>query len=235
MLRKFANWVHLKERALHHTHGNDITDPVARQKSWRHYLWLDHGVLRYWWKNFAKVTDGVYRSNHPHHTRLAGFKDAGVTTILNLRGAFEKAPYLFEVESCAQLDLTLVSVPLGAREFPYREKLLMLLDAMDIVEKPVVMHCKSGADRTGLAAAMYLLRDKDADLDAVRAQLSFKFLHIRKSDTGRLDYFLDRYIADRIKTEIALRDWIETMYDRDAMIAAYDSAKAAETFWQGWR
>jgi protein tyrosine/serine phosphatase len=234
MLGKLALWVHEKERALHRSYGNDISTPSARKQSWRHYLWLDHGILRYWWKNFAEIAPGVYRSNHPHHARFVQFKEMGIKAVLNLRGAVQKSPYLFEADSCEALGLTLIDVPLGAREFPQRERLILLLDTFETIEKPFVMHCKSGADRTGLAGALYLLIYTDADDDAVRKQLSFKYIHIRKSATGCLDFLLEAYLKRRDETGISLRDWVIAEYDRDALIADYDAKKATEKFWQGW-
>jgi protein tyrosine/serine phosphatase len=234
MLGKFANWVHQKERGLHQSYGNNITDPEERKRSWKHYLWLDHGILRFWWKNVAEIAPDVFRSNHPHHARFVGFKETGVKTVLNLRAPVKKSPYLFEVESCEQLDLNLVTVPMSARIFPTQEKLIELLDTFETIEKPFVMHCKSGADRTGLASVLYLLTYGNATDAELRKHLSFTYIHIRKTDTGRLDFLLETYLARRDETGIALRDWVETEYDIDVMNQCYDAKKANERFWQGW-
>ncbi len=234
MLRKFANWVHHKERSLHRATGNDISTPETRKAAWRHYLWLDHGVLRFWWKNEAEIAPGVFRSNHPHHARLERFKAKGVRTVLSLRGKTEKSPYLFEAESCKTLGLDLVFAPLGAREFATRARFIAVLDAFETIPKPFVMHCKSGADRTGLASAMYLLTYCDATDEEARAQLTFRYLHIRKSATGRLDFLLENYLKQRATTGLDLRTWITDVYDPDALAKAYGAQKATQRFWRGW-
>ena len=41
------------------------------------------------------------------------------------------------------------------------------------------MHCKSGADRAGLAAALYLIFKKDYSLEEASRELNFKHLHIK--------------------------------------------------------
>ncbi|MDB6454459.1 tyrosine-protein phosphatase [Falsirhodobacter sp. 20TX0035] len=43
--------------------------------------------------------------------------------------------------------------------------------------KPVLIHCMSGADRTGLASAL-LLANLNHDEDAAERQISFRYGHI---------------------------------------------------------
>ena len=234
MLRRLATWLDQKERSYRNSFGRDIVDPAERKRSLRHYNWLDHGILRYRWHNFAEVAPGVYRSNHPHHARFAAYADMGIKAVLNLRGESQQSHYLFEVESCEALGLQLVTVHLGARNAPLQHRLVALLDAFDTLPRPFMMHCKSGADRTGLTSAFYLLHAHDATDAEARAQLSFKYLHIRKTRTGILDFVLDTYLAARAATGISLRDWVETGYDKDKVTAAYQAKKARERFWQGW-
>ena len=234
MLRRLYTWLNEKERQYRNSFGDNITDPVERARSYRHYNWIDHGILRHRWRNFAEVAPGVYRSNHPHHERFVDYAGMGIKSVLNLRGAIKQSFYLFEQESCAQLGLELVTVHMGARHAPNKHTLIDLLDTFETLPKPFMMHCKSGADRTGLASAFYLLEYTDATDAEVRAQLSFTYLHIRKSSTGILDHVLEAYLTARDEAGIALRTWIETQYDKEAMTASYAAKKANERFWQGW-
>ncbi|MEL6572140.1 MAG: tyrosine-protein phosphatase [Pseudomonadota bacterium] len=235
MLRKMVQWLDQKERSYRYSFGRDIVDPAERKRSLRHYHWMDHGILRYRWHNFAVVAPGVYRSNHPHHDRFAAYAEMGVKAVLNLRGKSEQSHYLFEVESCKTLGLDLVTVHLGARNVPLQHRLVALLDAFESLPRPFMMHCKSGADRTGLASAFYLLHFDNASDDVARAQLSFRHLHIRKTKTGILDYVLETYLAARRESGIALRDWVETGYDEKVVAVGYKAKKAKEPFWRGWR
>lgn len=235
MLRKLTTWLDQKERRFRNSFGRDITDPVERARSYKHYDWMDHGILRRRWHNFEAVAPGVYRSNHPHHERFAAYAEMGIKSVLNLRGVSDQSHYLFEAESCAQLGLELVTVHLGARNAPEQHRLVALLDAFETLPKPFMMHCKSGADRTGLAAAFYLLHYTDATDAEARQQLSFKYLHIRKSSTGILDHVLETYLAARDATGVDLRAWVETGYDKPAVVASYKAKKERERFWQGWR
>ena len=235
MFRKLQQMLERKEQAFRNSFGHDIDDPVERRRSEWHLDWLDHGILRRRWHNFAQVAPGVYRSNHPNHKRFAAYADLGIKTVLNLRGQAKQPHYLFEVESCERLGLTLVNVQMAARRAPERRELLDLLDAFATMERPFLMHCKSGADRTGLAAAIYLMIYEGADIATARRQLSFRFVHIRRTSTGILDHFLDVYAARAAQSPITIDAWIRDEYDRDALTRSFADKQAALWFWQGWR
>lgn len=235
MIRKFIKALDRKERDLRKSFGQDITDPKERKRSMWHFNWLDHGVLRILWHNFDEVAPGVYRSNHPNHKRFAAYAAMGIKSVLNLRGKAQQPHYLFEVESCAALGLTLVDSQMAARRAPKLRELVQLLHAFETIEKPFLMHCKSGADRTGLAAALYLMLYEDASLDEARAQLSFRYVHIRRTETGILDHFLDVYEARLAEGPITIDDWIKTEYDPEALTASFAAKQAALKPWQGWR
>ena len=194
-------------------------------RDWLVYLFKDHAILRYPWSNFYPVAPGVWRSNHPTHARLARFKAMGIKTILNLRGA-PNAGYAFEAASCAALGLDLVTVKLYARAPNGRAALLELLDAFKTIERPFVMHCKSGADRAGLASALYLMAEEGATVAEARKMLSLRYLHIKQSKTGVLDHILDLFEQRQAKGPIDIRTWIETEFDEEEVRASYRASKA---------
>jgi protein tyrosine phosphatase (PTP) superfamily phosphohydrolase (DUF442 family) len=234
-LGKIISALKKKERDFRTSFGDDITDPVERKKSMRHFNWLDHGILRKYWHNFGKVAPGVYRANHPDHARFKAYAAQGITTVLNLRGAAKQSHYLFEAEACTALGLTLVDIAMSARKAPPIKALRKLLTSFETMEKPFLMHCKSGADRTGLAAAIYLMVIEDEPLEVARRQLSFRFLHIRRTSTGILDHFLDTYGARNATSPIPIEHWIKTEYDPEALTQSFAAKQAALRLWQGWR
>jgi hypothetical protein len=203
--------------------ATDLSDPVQRRRAWLTYLLLDHAILRYPWTNLSKVAPGVWRSNHPTDARFAQYKKMGIRSILNLRGTAPNPPLLFEQESCAKHGLTLVSVGLYARKAPSKGHVLTLLETFRTIEHPFLMHCKSGADRAGFAAALYLLSVKGATLAEARKQLSWRFLHFRWSKTGILDHVLDLYEAKLATGPITIEDWFRKYYDADAAMASFRS------------
>ncbi len=235
MIRQILQNLANKEKALRQSFGHDIVDPEERKRSEWHVNWLDHGVLRKRWHNFAEFAPGAYRSNHPNHKRFEVYADMGIKTVLNLRGVAKQPHYLFEVESCEKLGMTLVTAHMAARSAPRVERLVHLIECFEAIDRPFLIHCKSGADRTGLAAAIYLMMFEGKSLDEARKQLSFKFLHIRRTKTGILDHFLDVYAERIAQSPIAIDEWIKTEYDPKALTESFAEKQANLKFWQGWR
>lgn len=201
-------------------YGTDISSPRARRAAWWHFVLMDHAFLRGWWTNLDEVAPGVWRSNQPSPSRFRQYHDRlGIKTVLNLRGTPRQGFYLFEVEACRDLGLTLHDIALSARRAPPKEVLLDLLDLLHRLEKPVLIHCKSGADRTGLVAALYLLEVEHRPLDEAKRQLSFRYLHLKSTATGVLDHFLTLYEAEAAGRSI--RDWIAQDYDPDRLTASF--------------
>lgn len=235
MIRKIYRALDRKEREFRESFGHDITDPKERKRSYWHVRWLDHGILRTFWHNFEQVADGVYRSNHPDHKRFTAYAGMGIKTILNLRGVAQQPHYLFEEESCAQLGLTLITVQMSARQAPKAKQLIKVIKAFETMERPFLVHCKSGADRTGLVAALYLMVQEGRPVSEARKQLSFRYLHIRRTSTGILDHFFDVYEARNAKDPIDIVEWIKAEYDSNALTESFAKKQAALRFWQGWR
>lgn len=234
-MKRLVQHLEGKERALRGSFDGDLSTPAKRRRAQRLATWVDHGILRALWHNFSTVAPGVYRSNHPDHKRLAAYRARGIKTILNLRGALHEAPNVLEAESCRQLGLTLVTVSLSARQAPKRDKLLQLVTAFETLEKPVLIHCKSGADRTGLVSVLYLMIHCGEPVETAMRQLSLRYLHIRRSATGILDHFFDVYAARNARSPIDIVDWIRDEYDRDALITSFAAKQASLKWWQGWR
>ena len=59
-----------------------------------------------------------------------------------------------------------------------------------------MMHCKSGADRAGIASCLYLIYKQNMMFYATK-QLSFKYLHIKYAKTGILDYLFETAIKKK--------------------------------------
>ncbi|MFY9240636.1 MAG: tyrosine-protein phosphatase [Roseovarius sp.] len=210
------------ERDLRQSYNTDLSTPENRRRAEIYNLWFDHAVLRKFWTNHYPVAEGVWRSNQPTHARFERLKASGFRSILNLRGAGGAAHYLVEEESCAKLGLTLVNVTLHARFAAPRSDIAALLKAFREIERPFVMHCKSGADRAGFASAIYLMVMEGRSVAEARRMLSLKYMHIRQSKTGVLGYILDLYEARQAETGIGFEDWVMTEYDNMAVQTAFE-------------
>ncbi|ARC88687.1 tyrosine-protein phosphatase [Rhodovulum sp. MB263] len=215
------------ERRMTERHGTDLSVPGARRAALWHFHLMDHGLLRILWTNLVEIAPGVWRSNQPSPARLRRYRDMGIRTVISLRGSERPhSHWLLEEEACAALGLRLEAVTLKARRLVPRETLLMLLDLFDRAERPMVMHCKSGSDRAGLAAALYLIHAGGTPVAEARRMLSWRFLHNRRSKAGVLDLVLDRYEADTARSPMTLRDWISTRYDPDAIKSDFKAGRS---------
>ncbi|MEM7074412.1 MAG: tyrosine-protein phosphatase [Pseudomonadota bacterium] len=217
LFKRIADW----ERRVRAYYNADLSTPESRRRVNIYNLWFDHAVLRILWTNFYEIAPGVYRSNHPTHARFERMKKMGIRAVLNLRGSFGAAHYLVEEESCKALGLDLISINLQARHAPPAEEVLAMIQAFRDIKKPFVMHCKSGADRAGFAAALYLLVIEGRPMAEARKMLSPKYLHFRFSKTGVLDHILDVYEARTARDPIGFEDWMRTEYEFVAMQADY--------------
>lgn len=217
LLKRLTAW----ERDLRQSYNTDLSTPENRRRARIYNLWFDHAILRSVWTNFWPVAPGVYRSNQPTHARFVKLKAMGIRTILNLRGAAGAAHYLVEEESCAALGLRLVNVTLHARFAAPREDIQAVIRAFREIERPFVMHCKSGADRAGFAAAIYLMVIEGRPVSEARRMLGLKYIHLKWSRTGVLDYILDLYETRNARDPISFEDWVATEYDNEAVQAEY--------------
>lgn len=195
-----------------------LSDPRGRRRARLHAEFVDHGLLRHAWTNMAQLAPGVWRSNHPGARRLRLARDAGILTVVSLRGSAPTPQALLEAEACAALGLRFVTVALRARLAPRREDVLQIFEVFRTAERPLLMHCKSGADRAGFASALFLLHE-GRPLAEARRQLSLRFLHVRASRTGILDHILDLYAPH--EGALGIEEWIRTRYDADAAQAGF--------------
>jgi len=220
-MRGIIDRVRRWERDFHASFDGEIVSEADRRRSLRYIAWIDHGILRALWHNFHEVAPGVFRSNQPDHTRLERYAGLGIRTVLTFRGAATKPFHRLENESCEDLGQQLTVISMASREAPKREAVIALLDFFDVTQAPFLMHCKSGADRTSLASAIYLLHVKGASIGEARKQMSPRYLHLRWSRTGVLDRLLDLYEARLAAGEIPFREWVETEYDPDVVTRSF--------------
>lgn len=211
-MRLFSALRNFEKRVRAH-YDVDMSTPENRRKNQIYRRYFDHEILRGIWTNFYEIAPGAFRSNHPTRARLAKMKAAGINDIVNLRGTPPSGHYWAEKQWCDELGLRMHNVSLNARALVPRETILKLIKIFRTVDRPFVMHCKSGADRAGLASAIYLMVIEQQPVAQAKKMLSPKYFHIRNKRVGILDYMLECYEADTAKNPIDFDTWVETVYD----------------------
>lgn len=185
-------------------------------------LWSDHGIFRYWFNTRAQVAAGVYRSSHPLPSQLRAARRAGIRTIISLRQPCPQiASNLLSWAACERYGLRQLHFAFNSRRAPRREEVLGFEALLDQVEYPILLHCKSGADRAGLASALYLLLRTSLPLDQALQQLSWRFGHIRQADAGILDHFFEAYREHHRRHATPFREWVREHYDPKALTCSF--------------
>lgn len=131
--------------------------------------------------NFHTVVPGaLYRSAQPDPARLAqAAQDLHLRAVLNLRGAAPGADwYEAERRAAVALGLRLIDFAMSDHEILSPARRADLVRLMAGAPKPLLLHCKAGADRTGLASALYLARLAHRPLEEAEGQLSLAYGHI---------------------------------------------------------
>ena len=102
--------------------------------------------------NFHTVVPGqVYRSSRMSPATLtATLEQHGIKSVLSLIG-----PSLAESNAVHQAGGTYFDISLSDRHEVTDAKMEQILAVLRAAPKPVLIHCKAGADRTGLAVALY--------------------------------------------------------------------------------
>ena len=191
--------------------------PGARRRAWRDSLLNDHAIFRTVWDNFAEVVPGkLYRSNHPTPARLKRYVDRyNIKTLINLRGHRRCGSDALSREAARKLGLTHIDMAFESRGAPHKDRILRFAEIYQNLEAPALMHCKSGADRAGLAAGLAILLEGGTANDALK-QLSLRYGHFPRSRTGILDAFFLHYKSEA-EGSLSFLDWLKNDYDETVL------------------
>lgn len=209
-----------------------LNSRAGRLRAWLHFYFKDHQLLRVYWWNLIQIAPGFWRSNQPSPGRLARYKDMGIRTVVSLRGKMPHSFNLFEAEACTELGLEFHHLPgVTARELRPAKTILRVVDDIAKLPRPLVFHCKSGADRTGFIAAIVLILIEGVPVAEAAEQLAAKHIHFKRSKSGVLDHVFRVYLKDVAPTGLGFREWLETGYDPQAIEADFKEWRAGAGRW----
>lgn len=203
------------------SYQGDPASARGRAAAWFDSLFVDHAVLRLAWDNVAEVIPGkLYRGNHPTPARLARLKRKfGLVTLINLRGHRQCGSDALSRTAAAKLGMTHIDMAFESRGAPHRDRILRFADIYRTLQTPALMHCKSGADRAGLASALAIIFEGGTTAQALR-HLSLRYGHFKRSKTGILDAFFVLY-AEQAEGRLPFLDWVRDEYDEDRLRASF--------------
>jgi len=160
---------------------------------------------------YRESMPGVWRSPYPRETQLLHrIEQDEIRTVVCLRGGrTARQTERATVNSGA----VYLCVPFSAKRLPQPEVLSRLWQIADQAERPIMVHCRAGVDRTGLALALIALHDT-GDLEAARRQLDFiPYGHLKAFGTEKMDEVLDLY--EPYQETLDFPTWVERVYAND--------------------
>jgi len=159
-------------------------------------------------ENVHTVVPGtVYRSAQLSSERLGELiAQRHIRTVLNLRGPSPNEPwYRDERAATARAGAEHRDFELSStREVPPAQA-DQLLQLMREAPKPLLIHCWGGADRTGLASALYLYAIEGQPPPEAAAALSIRYHHLWFTSASAMDRSFQRFVAARAAPQAASR------------------------------
>ena len=161
---------------------------------------------------FREVGPGVYRSGQTGEDRFARrIEQHDIRTVLCLRqpdadlgttAASQRAALGTGAAWC--------NIPFSATRAPTPQTLLALWRVAAEAARPLLIHCRAGVDRTGLASALVVLHDT-GDLARARAQLTLlPHGHVGAWGTEKMGEVLDQYEPHH--GTLSFPEWVATVY-----------------------
>lgn len=149
-------------------------------------------------RNLHEVVPGViYRSAQPSGARLSEWiEELSLRTVLNLRGKKsqdDRRWLLDEIAAVERAGIDHVSIRMSSDDLPPAQTLRKLVHVIDTAERPLLLHCAAGAERSALASAVVVLLET-GDLERARAEFALDkgFVYLVNP---RLPRLLDAYAA----------------------------------------
>jgi uncharacterized protein (TIGR01244 family) len=143
--------------------------------------------------NFHTVIAGrLYRSAQPSAAEIATlYARYGIRTIVNLRGAHpEEAWYRDELAAAEKSGIALLDYPLSSSHDLKPGQIEDLIALLGQAQGPILVHCRNGADRSGIVSALYVAAVARGSEFFAELQLSPIFGHLPV-------WFMPAYAMDR--------------------------------------
>lgn len=172
--------------------------------------------------NFHEVDPGkLYRSAQLTGPELEhAIQKLGIRSVINLRGPNPgKDWYDGEVQVTRAHGVRQFDIPMRADRIPHRKRLLELLDALESAERPILVHCRAGADRTGEASAIYQMEYMGKTREEALEMLTLKYDHLALVTPAKR-YFIGLYQG---------REWARGFYDPCSADYLYYDKSSCET------
>ena len=154
----------------------------------------EHNFINLFWTNFHKVDNEVYRSSQLTPWKLKRLiKKYNIKTIINLRGNHKNYLYQKEKEICKKMDVIYIPFQISSRNLPKDYEIESLINIFKNAKKPLLFHCKAGADRTGMVSTLYHIINGINKKEAIKRELKLRYGYLSLSKAGRIKKMFELY------------------------------------------
>ncbi|SET34567.1 tyrosine-protein phosphatase [Thorsellia anophelis] len=145
--------------------------------------------------NFYPVTEGIFRSGQPNALEMQGLEAMGIKSVLNLR------QWHSDTNEAEGTNLQLSRVPMDAADVN-DDNIVEALRILKTAEKPVLIHCWHGSDRTGAVVAMYRLVFEDTPREEVLAELRKPEYGYHYNIYANIERYIEHVDIDAIRARV---------------------------------
>ena len=158
--------------------------------------------------NFHSIVAGeAYRSGQLTYDEFVHYIGRyNIKSILNLRGTNKGSDWYEDEQAAARrMHVKLIDYGISANKDVPDGDIKTLMRIVSDAPKPILIHCKGGADRSGLIAALYLY-SLGRTADESSRQLSVTYGHISFWNTTQaMDRTFWRYVGAHAPDRLAFR------------------------------
>jgi len=154
-----------------------------------------------------------------------------IRAVINLRGHNPgHSWWRYETTICRKLRIDHHDIAFNSRALPSRQLLVDLLDTFEIAQKPFLIKCSGGQDRTSFAAALYVVYRNGwgARAQALAQFAKWPYLHWPKRQQRWLKLFL--VYAEQEAQDRPLGTWIRNSYVPEHLMAWLDAQGLHDVF-----
>ncbi|NRD20368.1 tyrosine-protein phosphatase [Winogradskyella eckloniae] len=147
--------------------------------------------------NLYQINDSIYRSEQPNKQGFKELESSGVKTIVNLRRLRN------DNKKAVNTDLQLEHIPL-ATKYVTEDDIIEVLQVMNSAEKPLLVHCWHGSDRTGVIIASYRIIFENWTKEDAINEFKIREFGYHKKKYPNLISLLENLDIENIKKELKL-------------------------------
>ena len=128
----------------------------------------------------------------------------GLRTLINLRGYDQTQDwYAAETAVARAAGVAHHDVHLSATSLPRPREVVRLLELYRAAERPILVHCESGSDRSGVASALYQIEYMGRSPQQALEMLSLRYRHLAPTRRA-VRHFIETYRGEA---------WVRSDYD----------------------